>query len=99
MEVRIAPADDLWLSTAYGRDSVYIAVHLYRGTTEPGYFTAVEQLMTAHQGRPHWGKLHSRDADYLAGVYPHFADFTALRDRVDPERRFANDYLRRVLGT
>ncbi|WP_035797602.1 D-arabinono-1,4-lactone oxidase [Kitasatospora mediocidica] len=98
VEVRTAPADDLWLSTASGRDSVYIAVHLYRGTAEQGYFTAVEQLMTAHQGRPHWGKLHTRDADYLSGVYPHFADFTALRDRVDPERRFANDYLRRVLG-
>ncbi|WP_035846206.1 D-arabinono-1,4-lactone oxidase [Kitasatospora azatica] len=98
VEVRCAPADDLWLSTANGRDSVYIAVHLYRGTAEQGYFTAVEQLMTAHQGRPHWGKLHTRDAEYLAGVYPHFGDFTALRDRVDPERRFANGYLRRVLG-
>lgn len=98
VEVRCAPADDLWLSTASGRDTVYIAVHLYRGSAEQGYFTAVEQLMTAHQGRPHWGKLHSRDAEYLAGVYPHFKDFTELRDRVDPERRFANAYLRRLLG-
>ncbi|MFI5534385.1 D-arabinono-1,4-lactone oxidase [Kitasatospora sp. NPDC051853] len=98
VEVRVAPADDLWLSTANGRDSVYIAVHLYRGTREQGYFTEVEKLMTAHQGRPHWGKLHTRDAAYLASVYPHFGDFTALRDKVDPGRLFANDYLRRVLG-
>ncbi|AUG80002.1 FAD-linked oxidoreductase [Kitasatospora sp. MMS16-BH015] len=98
VEVRTAPADDLWLSTANGRDSVYIAVHLYRGTAEQGYFTEVEKLMTAHQGRPHWGKLHTRDAAYLSGVYPHFGDFTALRDKVDPGRLFANDYLRRVLG-
>ncbi|MGW4645225.1 D-arabinono-1,4-lactone oxidase [Kitasatospora sp. NPDC004289] len=98
VEVRVAPADDLWLSTANGRDSVYIAVHLYRGTHEQGYFTEVEKLMTAHQGRPHWGKLHTRDAGYLASVYPHFGDFTALRDKVDPGRLFANDYLRRVLG-
>ncbi|MCC9309253.1 FAD-binding protein [Kitasatospora sp. RB6PN24] len=98
VEVRCAPADDLWLSTASGRDTVYIAVHLYRGTAELGYFTEVERLMTAHQGRPHWGKLHTRDAEYLAAAYPHFGDFTALRDRVDPERRFANAYLRRVLG-
>ena len=98
VEVRVAPADDLWLSTANGRDSAYIAVHLYRGTRDQGYFTEVERIMTAHQGRPHWGKLHTRDAEYLAGVYPHFADFTALRDKVDPERRFGNDYLRRVLG-
>ncbi|MFE0460236.1 D-arabinono-1,4-lactone oxidase [Kitasatospora sp. NPDC058965] len=98
VEVRCAPADDLWLSTASGRDTVYIAVHLYRGTADQGYFAAVEQLMTAHQGRPHWGKLHTRDAAYLAGAYPHFTDFTALRDRVDPQRRFANAHLRRVLG-
>jgi len=98
VEVRVAPADDLWLSTANGRDSVYIAVHLYRGTSELGYFTEVEKLMTAHQGRPHWGKLHTRDAEYLASVYPHFGDFAALRDKVDPGRVFANDYLRRVLG-
>ncbi|MFF4345384.1 D-arabinono-1,4-lactone oxidase [Kitasatospora sp. NPDC001540] len=98
VEVRVAPADDLWLSTANGRDSAYIAVHLYRGTRELSYFTEVERLMTAHQGRPHWGKLHTRDAEYLSSVYPHFGDFTALRDKVDPERRFANAYLRRVLG-
>jgi FAD-linked oxidoreductase len=98
VEVRVAPADDLWLSTASGRETAYIAVHLYRGTPDPGYFSEVERIMTAHQGRPHWGKLHTRDAEYLAGVYPRFGDFTALRDRVDPERRFGNAYLRRVLG-
>ncbi len=49
-------------------------------------------------GRPHWGKVHTRDAEYFAGVYPRFGEFTALRDRLDPERLFENDYLRRVLG-
>ncbi|MFJ6141424.1 D-arabinono-1,4-lactone oxidase [Kitasatospora sp. NPDC092286] len=98
VEVRFAPADDLWLSTAGGRDTAYIAVHLYRGTADQGYFTEVERLMTAHRGRPHWGKLHTRDAGYLREVYPHFAEFTALRDELDPRRVFGNDYLRRVLG-
>jgi FAD-linked oxidoreductase len=98
VEVRFAPSDDLWLSTAHGRDTCYIAVHLYRGTPVRGYFGEVERIMTDHQGRPHWGKLHTREAGQLAGLYPRFADFLALRDRVDPDRRFANDYLRRVLG-
>ncbi|GGZ35296.1 FAD-linked oxidoreductase [Streptomyces inusitatus] len=98
VEVRTAPADDIPLSTAYGRDSVYIAVHLYRGTPHRAYFTAVERIMTAHGGRPHWGKLHTRDAEYLAGVYPKFGEFLSVRDRIDPERRFGNDHLRRVLG-
>lgn len=98
VEVRTAPADDITLSTASGRDSAYIAVHMFRGTPYQGYFTAAERIFTAHEGRPHWGKIHTRDAAYFSRVYPRFAEFTALRDRLDPERRFRNDHLRRVLG-
>ncbi|MEV7289828.1 D-arabinono-1,4-lactone oxidase [Streptomyces sp. NPDC093252] len=98
VEVRTAPADDITLSTASGRDSAYVAVHMFRGTPYQAYFTAAERIFTAHEGRPHWGKIHTRDAEYLAGVYPRFREFTALRDRLDPERRFQNDHLRRVLG-
>ncbi|MFG3007299.1 D-arabinono-1,4-lactone oxidase [Streptomyces calvus] len=98
VEVRTAPADDITLSTASGRDSAYIAVHMFKGTPYQGYFTAAERILTAHGGRPHWGKIHTRDAKYLSRVYPRFAEFTAVRDRLDPERRFGNDYLRRVLG-
>ncbi|MFI2762817.1 D-arabinono-1,4-lactone oxidase [Streptomyces echinatus] len=98
VEVRTAPADDIALSTASGRDSAYIAVHMFRGTPYQAYFTAAERIFTAHEGRPHWGKVHTRDAEYLARVYPRFGEFTALRDRLDPERLFQNDYLRRVLG-
>ncbi|MFG2946062.1 D-arabinono-1,4-lactone oxidase [Streptomyces adustus] len=98
VEVRTAPADDITLSTASGRDSAYVAVHMFRGTPYQAYFTAAERIFTAHEGRPHWGKVHTRDAEYLAGVYPRFGEFTALRDRLDPERLFQNDYLRRVLG-
>ncbi|MFF9485552.1 D-arabinono-1,4-lactone oxidase [Streptomyces sp. NPDC014676] len=99
VEVRTAPADDITLSTASGRDSAYIAVHMFKGTPYQGYFTAAERIFTAHEGRPHWGKIHTRDAGYLSRVYPRFGEFTALRDRLDPERRFRNDYLRRVLGS
>ncbi|WP_399084700.1 D-arabinono-1,4-lactone oxidase [Streptomyces sp. BBFR2] len=98
VEVRCAPADDIALSTASGRDTVYLAVHMYRGTPYGAYFSAAERIMTAHGGRPHWGKLHTRDAAYLSGVYPRFGEFTAVRDRLDPERLFGNAYLRRVLG-
>lgn len=98
VEVRTAPADDITLSTASDRETAYIAVHLYRGTPHRAYFTAVERIMTAHGGRPHWGKVHTKDAAAFEKLYPRFAEFTALRDRLDPERRFGNDYLRRVLG-
>ncbi|MFE1949738.1 D-arabinono-1,4-lactone oxidase [Streptomyces sp. NPDC059524] len=98
VEVRTAPADDITLSTASGRDSAYIAVHMYKGTPYQRYFTAAEQIFTAHEGRPHWGKVHTRDAEYFASAYPRFGEFTALRDRLDPDRLFGNAYLRRVLG-
>ncbi len=98
VEVRTAPADDITLSTASGRDSAYIAVHMVKGTPFQRYFTAAERIFTAHEGRPHWGKVHTRDAEYFAQVYPRFGEFTELRDRLDPDRRFQNDYLRRVLG-
>ncbi|MFJ4832665.1 D-arabinono-1,4-lactone oxidase [Streptomyces sp. NPDC088747] len=99
VEVRTAPADDITLSTASERETAYIAVHLFKGTPYQAYFTAAERILTAHEGRPHWGKVHTRDADYFAEVYPRFGEFTALRDRLDPDRRFGNDYLRRVLGS
>ncbi|MFD4786832.1 D-arabinono-1,4-lactone oxidase [Streptomyces sp. NPDC058459] len=98
VEVRTAPADDIALSTASGRDSAYIAVHMFRGTPYQAYFSAAERVFTAHEGRPHWAKVHTRNAGYLEGVYPRFTEFTALRNRLDPERLFQNDYLRRVLG-
>jgi L-gulonolactone oxidase len=98
VEVRTAPADDITLSTASGRDSAYVAVHMVKGTPYQRYFTAAERIFVAHEGRPHWGKVHTRDAEYFAGVYPRFGEFTALRDRLDPDRLFQNDYLRRVLG-
>ncbi|HEU5416704.1 MAG TPA: D-arabinono-1,4-lactone oxidase [Streptosporangiaceae bacterium] len=99
VEVRVTPGDDIWLSTAYGRDSAYIAIHVQRTAPHEQYFAAVEAVMTGAGGRPHWGKMHTRTAEYLAGVYPRFADFVALRDTLDPERRFGNAYLTRVLGS
>jgi len=96
--VRAAAADENWLSTAYGRESGYIAVHRYFREDQREYFAAVEQIMRAHGGRPHWGKMHTLDADALRSRYPRFDEFTALRDRLDPNRAFRNPYLRRVLG-
>lgn len=98
VEVRVAAADDLWMSTATGRASGYIAVHRYWKTDPTAYFAAVEDVMLGHGGRPHWGKMHSLDATVLRERYPRFDDFIALRDRLDPDRLFRNPYLRRVLG-
>lgn len=98
VEVRVAAADDLWLSTAFDRASGYIAVHRYWKVDPAPYFSAIEEVMLAHGGRPHWGKMHSLSAAELSPRYPRFDDFVALRDRLDPKRSFRNPYLQRVLG-
>ncbi len=98
IEVRFAAADELWLSTAYDRATGYIAVHRYWREDPTEYFDAVEEVMLSFGGRPHWGKMHSLDASALRERYPRFDEFTALRDRLDPDRMFQNPYLERVLG-
>jgi FAD-linked oxidoreductase len=98
VEIRVAPADDIPLSTSSGRDSFYLAFHTHRGAEHRDFFALLEPILTAHDGRPHWGKVHTRTAADLAAVYPRFDDFLAMRDRLDPQRVFANDHLRRVLG-
>ncbi|MFG1605530.1 D-arabinono-1,4-lactone oxidase [Actinoplanes sp. NPDC049265] len=98
VEVRFTGPDDIWLSHGYGRESAYIAVHQYSGSPYEPYFRAVEAVCEPLGGRPHWGKLHYREAASLRTAYPRFDDFLAVRDRLDPARVFANEYLDRVLG-
>jgi L-gulono-1,4-lactone dehydrogenase len=98
VEIRFTGADDIWLSHGYDRESAYIAVHQYVGVEYEPYFRAFEQVVIPLGGRPHWGKLHYRDAESLRSAYPRFDDFLAVRDRLDPNRVFANPYLDRVLG-
>ncbi|BBX73518.1 FAD-binding protein [Mycobacterium shinjukuense] len=98
LEVRFSAADDSFLSTANGRDTCYIAVHQYTGMEFESYFRAVEEIMDEYAGRPHWGKRHYQSAATLRDRYPDWDRFAAVRDRLDPNRVFLNDYTRRVLG-
>ncbi|HWW67187.1 MAG TPA: D-arabinono-1,4-lactone oxidase [Solirubrobacterales bacterium] len=98
IEVRVAAADDAPLSTAHERDTAYIAVHQYRGMEWRPYFEAVEEIMNAYGGHPHWGKRHFQTAATLAPRYPAWSEFQAARDELDPGRVFTNLYAARVLG-
>jgi L-gulono-1,4-lactone dehydrogenase len=98
IEVRTVAGDDAFLSTAQGRDSGFVAVHMYRGMEWEPYFRAVEEIMDGLGGRPHWGKRHFQTAATLRDRYPDWERFQAVRRRLDPSGRFANDYTNRVLG-
>jgi L-gulonolactone oxidase len=98
VEVRFTKADDVALSTSFGRDSCYVAVHMYRPMDHTAYFNDVQTIMVNHGGRPHWGKMHTLDHEYMKSQYPRIDDFLNRRDHYDPQRMFTNDYVQRVFG-
>jgi L-gulono-1,4-lactone dehydrogenase len=98
IEVRCVAADDAFLSTAAGRDSGYVAVHMFEGMAFETYFRAVEAIMDDLQGRPHWGKRHFQTAQTLRHRYPDWDRFQAVRTRLDPSGLFGNEWTDRVLG-
>jgi FAD-linked oxidoreductase len=98
VEVRFTKGDDVPLSTAFGRDSAYIAVHVYKGMECEPFFRDVEDILRAYDARPHWGKMHYRDAEELSKLYPRWDEFIALRNQLDPQRTFSNAYSDTVFG-
>jgi L-gulono-1,4-lactone dehydrogenase len=98
IEFRVVAPDDALLSPAHERNTAYVAVHQYQGADWRPYFQGVEAIMDSYGGRPHWGKRHFQTAQTLAGRYPRWRDFQAVRDRLDPGRAFRNEYTDRVLG-
>jgi xylitol oxidase len=78
-EVRTMTADDLWLSTAYGRPT--LALHFTWVNDETRVMSvlpALEAALAPFDARPHWGKLTAMPADRIAALYPRWGDFTAL---------------------
>ena len=93
LEYRTIAADDLWISTASGRATATISVHQGAEIPDESLFRACEEIFAAHDGRPHWGKVHDRSAAELAALYPRWRDWWHARDRYDPRGVFVNPYL------
>lgn len=98
IEVRVSAADDIALSTGFGRLNGWIAVHQYVGAPYESYFQQVADIMDSYGGRPHWGKMHYLNAAQLCERYPRWGEFQELRAALDPDGTFRNEYLDRVLG-
>ena len=97
LEVRFVAADDAFLSPSNERDTCYVAVHMFEKMEYESFFRAVEGIMNELDGRPHWGKRHWQTASTLRDRYPHWERFLTVRRELDPDGRFANGYVRRVL--
>ena len=94
-ELRTIARDELWLSPHEGRDS--LALHFTWRRLPPeveAVVAKIESALAPLRARPHWGKVFSARADAIAPLYPRMADFLSLRERLDPEGIFVNDWLR-----
>lgn len=97
LEYRYVKRDDTWLSMSSGEeDHAAISIHRTAGEDYRPYFDLIEPIFWKYGGRPHWGKIHSLGARELTKLYPHFADFQALRQEIDPQGRMLNDHLRKL---
>jgi FAD-linked oxidoreductase len=98
IEYRTVAADDIWLSPFYQRKTATIAVHQYFRVNTSRLFDMCESIFRSVEGRPHWGKRHTRTADELVDIYPKFNEFRALREKLDPDGKFLNPHLRSIFG-
>jgi L-gulono-1,4-lactone dehydrogenase len=98
IELRFSAADDALLSPAHGRDSAFVAVHVFQGMEYEPAFREVEAALSVLGGRPHWGKRSFLSAREFAPRYPRWDDFQRIRATLDPGGRFANAWVRDVLG-
>lgn len=98
-EIRTVAADDLWLSSSYGRD---VAGFHFTWKKDPDgvrpVMAEIERALAPYDARPHWGKLFTVDPAEVRERYPRLADFRRLRADYDPDATFGNDFLDRYLG-
>ncbi|GAB3268541.1 FAD-binding oxidoreductase [Arthrobacter pigmenti] len=98
-EMRTIAADDFWLSPAFNRDSV--AFHFTfkpRQSDVEALLPEIEAALSPFGARPHWGKLFASGSSDVAPLYPRFTDFRDLAQAQDPDRKFRNEFLDKILG-
>jgi FAD-linked oxidoreductase len=96
IEFRSVAADEVWLSPFYQRPSATIAVHQYHRVDTTALFGACEAIFRSYEGRPHWGKRHTRTAAEVESLYPQYGAFRAQRRNLDPQGKFLNPHLRAI---
>ena len=93
-----------WLSPGYGEDHLRINVFWFKGNAgDPDkHYRQYWDLLEPLGYRLHWSKAlppaKRLGADWFRSRYPHFDDFMAVRQQLDPEQLFVTDYWRARLG-
>jgi xylitol oxidase len=96
-EIRTVAADELWLSEAYGRESVALQFTWRKDVLAVSAASRlVERALEPFAARPHWGKVQGLDAVGIDRVTPRASDARDVFERLDPAGVFANAALRRL---
>ena len=93
-ELRAVAADNLWMSTAYKRDSV--TIHFTWKPEWPAVkatLPKIEEQLAPFDARPHWAKLFTMAPSRVQSMCPKLSDYKALAEHYDPHGKFRNDFL------
>lgn len=96
-EIRFTRSDNFWLSPSYKRDSLWIGFYNYEHENWTELLPFHENFARQFGGRPHWGKEFTADKEYLQTQYEKLDDFAAIRKEFDPERKFENKFIEKIL--
>jgi xylitol oxidase len=97
-ELRTMAADPFWLGPTQGEDVLCIAFTWQKHPEQvAALLPDLEALLAPFDGRPHWGKMSSLDADAIEGLYPRLPEVRRLVAAADPDRTFASAFGERVL--
>jgi xylitol oxidase len=97
-EIRTVAADHLWMSPCYDQDCV--TIHF---TWKPDWpavsklLPVIEKELAPFNARPHWGKLFAASSTELRSIYKKIPEFVELSTRYDPQGKFRNEYLNRII--
>ena len=97
-EIRTIAADNLWLSPCY--QQACVAIHF---TWQPNWpavkqvLPLIEAQLAPFSARPHWGKLFTMPPARVRSLYKKLPDFQQLLPQYDPQGKFRNTFLDRVI--
>ncbi len=102
VEVRFSPAghDISFLGAGSDRDTAWLCLCLNQSGAVGDYFADVEEWVRGTDARVHLGKwCEDLDVNDIARMHDgRFEQFQAVRRRLDPDGRFSNPFVDRVLG-
>ncbi len=102
--LRSTGPSDAWLSPSSGQNTCYFGFVVYYADdgslSEEGesFLHAVEKVLAAEGGRPHWGKYFDETLYDWPALYPRWAAFQQVREALDPHHRFANSFTAALFG-